>query len=153
VETKEKKLIIRPMTEADIDAVDDLACRALPDPWPKYTYVQELKNEFAFLFVLTYADVILGFSHFWITFDSATIVKFAIHPAAQGKGLGSLLMAHLIERVSLLEEVKAITLEVRTSNDKAMHLYLKHGFNVMTKKRKYYEDGEDAYYMVKVLKE
>jgi len=141
------------MTEADIDAVDDLACRALPDPWPKYTYVQELKNEFAFLFVLTYADVILGFSHFWITFDSATIVKFAIHPAAQGKGLGSLLMAHLIERVSLLEEVKAITLEVRTSNDKAMHLYLKHGFNVMTKKRKYSEDGEDAYYMVKVLKE
>lgn len=152
MENKEKKLVIRPMTKEDIDAVHDLARAALPDFWPKYTYAQELENELAYLFVLTYADVILGFSHFWITFDSATIVKLAIHPAAQGQGFGSLLLEDLITRASINEEVRAITLEVRTSNDKAIHLYLKHGFNVVTEKKGYYDDGEDALYMIRVLR-
>ena len=37
-----------------------------------------------------------------------------------------------------------MTLEVRSSNDSALHLYEKLGFKSVGRRRNYYEDGEDA---------
>ncbi|MDY0214577.1 MAG: ribosomal protein S18-alanine N-acetyltransferase [Bacilli bacterium] len=150
---EEKKLIIRPMTFSDIDAVDQIAHLVFPDPWPKSSYTSELNNDLAYFFVMTYAEVVIGYIHFWVTFDSVAIVQFAIHPALQGKKLGSLLMAHFLDRVERLEEVRAITLEVRTHNEPAIALYLNNGFNIITTKKKFYSNGDDAYYMVKVVRE
>ena len=42
-----------------------------------------------------------------------------------------------------------MTLEVRVSNYKAINFYKKHGFSTILTKEKYYENGEDAYYMMK----
>ena len=43
-------------------------------------------------------------------------------------------------------------LEVRASNDAAVHLYEKFGFSVRGVRRRYYEDtGEDAVVMTKAL--
>lgn len=149
----EKKLLIRPMSFSDIDAIDEIARLVFPDPWPKDSYQRELDNELAHFFVMTYSEVVIGFCHFWITFDSVAIVQFAIHPLLQGKGLGKLLMAHFLGRIEKLEEVKAITLEVRTHNDPAIALYLNHGFQIINTKKKFYTNGDDAYYMVKVIRE
>jgi ribosomal-protein-alanine N-acetyltransferase len=150
---EEKKLIIRPMTFSDIEAVNDIAHLVFPDPWPLSSYTDELNNDLAYFFVMTYAEVVIGYIHFWVTFDSVSIVQFAIHPKLQGKKLGTLLMAHFLDRVERLEEIRAITLEVRTHNDPAIALYLNHGFNIITTKRKFYSNGDDAYYMVKVVRE
>ncbi len=150
---EEKKLIIRPMTFSDIDAVDEIAHLVFPDPWPKSSYTSELNNDLAYFFVMTYAEVVIGYIHFWVTFDSVSIVQFAIHPNLQGKKLGTLLMAHFLDRIERLEEIRAITLEVRTHNESAIALYLNNGFNIITTKRKFYENGDDAYYMVKVIRE
>lgn len=148
---EEKKLIIRPMEPKDVDAVNEIANLVFPDPWPKDSYYRELENELAGFFILTYADVVIGFCHFWITFDSVSIVQFAIHPLMQGKKIGSLLMAHFLDRISRLEEVNAITLEVRTNNEAAIALYLNNGFQIITTKRAFYTNGDDAYYMVKMV--
>jgi ribosomal-protein-alanine N-acetyltransferase len=40
---------------------------------------------------------------------------------------------------------------VRVSNDRAIQVYEKNGFITVNKRKKYYEDGEDAYLMVKPL--
>ena len=40
-----------------------------------------------------------------------------------------------------------IYLEVRTSNDAAIHMYEKLNFEIRSKLRSYYRDGEDAYLM------
>ena len=150
---EEKKLIIRPMTFSDIKAVDEIARLVFPDPWPLDSYQKELDNELAHFFVMTYAEVVIGYVHFWVTFDSVAIVQFAIHPALQGKKLGNLLMAHFLNRVSTLEEVRAVTLEVRTHNEKAIGLYLNHGFQIITTKRQFCDNGDDAYYMVRLMQE
>ncbi len=150
---EEKRLLIRPMTKEDIPAVDAIARLVFPDPWPLESYTSELANELAYFYILTYADVVIGYCHFWITFDSASIVQFAIHPALQGKKLGTLLMEHFLDRIDTVEEVKTVTLEVRTKNEPAINLYLSHGFHIITTKRGFYTNGDDAYYMVKVIRE
>lgn len=148
-----KKLIVRPMSFSDIEAVDSLTHLVFPDPWPKASYQSELDNELAHLFVLTYAEMVIGYCHFWVTFDSVSLIQFAIHPAVQGKGFGALLMNDFLIRVENLEEVRAITLEVRTHNDAAIALYLNNGFQIINTKRQFYQNGDDAYYMVKVVRE
>lgn len=150
---EEKKLIVRPMTFSDIKAVDEIARLVFPDPWPLSSYQDELNNELAYFFVMTYAEVVIGYVHFWVTFDSVAIVQFAIHPAVQGKKLGNLLMAHFLNSIEKLEDVRAVTLEVRTYNEKAINLYLNHGFHIINTKRQFYDNGDDAYYMVKVIRE
>ena len=40
-------------------------------------------------------------------------------------------------------------LEVRVSNYGAINLYKNFGYEVETIKKKYYRDGENAYYMIK----
>ena len=149
----EKKLIIRPMEVSDIDAIDEISRLVFPDPWPKESYQKELDNELANFFIMTYADIVIGYCHFWITFDSVSIVNFAIHPNLHGKKLGSLLMAHFLDRIEKIEEIRAITLEVRTDNEPAVHLYLKNGFQIINTKKQFYTNGDDAYYMVKVIRE
>ena len=47
------------------------------------------------------------------------------------------------------EEVSTISLEVRVTNEPAIKFYEKIGFKKITIKEHYYDDGEDAIYMVK----
>jgi ribosomal-protein-alanine N-acetyltransferase len=56
------------------------------------------------------------------------------------------LLAELYERVD--EEGARFTLEVRRSNDVAIHLYEREGFRTAGLRRRYYQDnGEDALVM------
>lgn len=152
--SEERKLIVREMKKEDLKRVYEIASLSLLDAWTYEDLEYEFfNNDFSNFMLLTYADVVIGFVDFWITFDSATIVQIAIDPTLQNKKLGSILFSDTIERIYGVEEVRAITLEVRTTNDKAIHFYLKHGFQIINTKRGYYRNGNDAYYMVRLLRE
>lgn len=83
-------------------------------------------------------------------YNSLRIYSIAVHPDAQGKKLGQLLMDQAIELARQLQANK-ITLEVNVSNSAAIHLYQKYQFETQSIKPHYYHDGSDAYYMVRNL--
>jgi ribosomal protein S18 acetylase RimI-like enzyme len=58
------------------------------------------------------------------------IIDIHIHQSEQNKGIGSKLMALVIERAAQIG-VRAIVLETQTSNYPAIQFYKKHGFNFM----------------------
>ncbi len=148
-----KSLVVRPMEEKDLERVAAISEETITDSWSYDDYRRELLvNEFATMLVLTYADVVLGFIDFWVTFNSATIAQIAVDKNLQNKKLGSILMEDMIHRLVTLDDVASVSLEVRTNNEKAINFYLKHGFNTVVTKRKYYSNGDDAYYMVRILK-
>lgn len=75
------------------------------------------------------------------------ILTFAVKPEFQGKGIGRLLLNRLLEEMSV-----PIFLEVATDNLPAIGLYESIGFEVLTVRHNYYEDGpgqpcKDAYLM------
>ena len=49
------------------------------------------------------------------------------------------------------QRVEFITLEVRKGNFAAIALYKKEGYDEITVKKMYYDDGEDAIYMMRSL--
>ena len=90
---------------------------------------------------------IVGFSDYWHTFDSATICQIAIHPYLHGKQLGRVLMDEIYNDC-VAKKVRNLTLEVRVSNTHAINFYKAQGFKIITTKPHYYDNGEDAYYMI-----
>ena len=92
-------------------------------------------------------DKIIGYAGFWISYEYATITKVTIHPSLRGKGLSKILLKDLIDRCFSLG-ADIISLEVRESNIIAQNLYTSLGFNKEGKRKKYYDDGEDAVVML-----
>jgi [ribosomal protein S18]-alanine N-acetyltransferase len=78
------------------------------------------------------------------------ILSLAIDRRYQNKGFASMLMQSLFE-VLRTKGVLKILLEVRLSNFRAQRLYLSLGFNLVKVISSYYQDGEDAYLMEKML--
>jgi ribosomal-protein-alanine N-acetyltransferase len=78
------------------------------------------------------------------------ILSLAIDRRYQNKGFASMLMQSLFE-VLRTKGVLKILLEVRLSNLLAQRLYLSLGFNLVKVISSYYQDGEDAYLMEKML--
>lgn len=145
--------IISPMKVGDIESVVQLERQIFKNPWDLSAYEQDLvNNPCSYLYVLKYGDILIGYIDFWITFDSATLCKIGIDPKYQGRHLSSLLMDKMIDELRF-QKIKYITLEVRSSNQKAIALYNKYGFYFETLKKQYYADGEDALYLVKEVKQ
>ena len=90
---------------------------------------------------------ILGFAGMWLMFDEAHITTIGVRQTMRGRGLGELLLVHLID-AALELGAKRVTLEVRVSNVVAQALYRKYTFKEEGVRKRYYsDDGEDALIM------
>ena len=141
------------MEAHDLPLVLELENICFKDPWNIDALKHELEdNPYSYQIVLKMSneesEIIVGFCVYWITFDSSTICQIAVHPSYRRKHLGTLLMNELLEEC-FAKRVQSITLEVRKSNETAIKFYEKCGFQIVTTKPHYYNDGEDAYYMVR----
>ena len=152
---------IRPAEDKDLPAIMEIENLCFPcGVWKEDNMKYELHdNPVANFWVICLSlkengedRQVLGFSDYWHTFDSATICQIAIHPYLQHRQLGTALMDEIYNDC-LAKKVEYITLEVRVSNEKAINFYKKQGFRIETTKPHYYDNGEDAYYMILEVKE
>jgi ribosomal-protein-alanine N-acetyltransferase len=78
------------------------------------------------------------------------ILSIAVDKRCQSKGFASMLLKALFQ-VLRAKGILRLLLEVRLSNIRAQKLYLSLGFNLVKVISAYYQDGEDAYLMEKLL--
>ena len=74
------------------------------------------------------------------------IATIGVLPEYRGRGLGS----QLLEACEKLLPSTSIKLCVRISNESAIRMYRKFGYNVANTWQRYYQDGEDALVMEKI---
>ena len=144
---------IRTINKDDITAVLSIEKECFKSPWNFEQFVSEIENNiFASINVLVLEENgkqnVIGYYDVWITFDTSTIAKIAVLPSYQRHHFGSAMMQEIIEDC-YAKRVRSITLEVRKGNEKARKFYAKFGFKEITIKPHYYDDGEDAIYMIK----
>ena len=93
----------------------------------------------------------IGFAVGTITYEEkGKIILIGVDKDYRNKGIGSKLLKRLLLIFSL-KGVNEVELEVRVSNSDAIKFYEKRGFKKKERISGYYEDGEDAYIMVKSL--
>lgn len=147
--------MIRKARRSDINGIALVEGASFNDD--KYTHEQLLyefkDNPFAKIYVDTVDEEIVGFIIYMITFNSATILQIATRPFNRRKGIATKLLNAMIDDIMSLGygQVENITLEVRKSNRAAHQFYLKNNFKDVVVKPKYYQNGEDAIYMMRVL--
>lgn len=143
--------LIRKLEEGDIPSIVALEKESLKNPYNEEQIRYEFfENPVSNMLVLEKEGGIAGYIDFFITFDSASIARIAIAKTERRKGYGKALLSKM-EEICRGEKVEFLTLEVRTSNLEARKLYEKCGYEYIVRKKAYYDDGEDAEYMVKCL--
>lgn len=116
-------------------------------PWSKFAFIHEIEFEKSVFKVLKLKGRLVGYGGFWHILDEIHISNIAIHPDYRRRGLGKMLLTHLLEEAVARGAAKA-SLEVRRSNTAARHMYEKLGFKVVTVRKNYYvPEGEDALVM------
>jgi ribosomal-protein-alanine N-acetyltransferase len=151
------------MAAHDIPAVVSVDRQVFVDPWPESAYVQELYfNPNAHYFILTLIDLayakswhfhrkarkspVIGFVGMRVEGDRGHISTLALRAEWRGNRLGELMfLAAMVQAMD--DGAWTVALEVRISNQIAINLYKKYGFNAVSRLRKYYANGEDAYLM------
>jgi ribosomal-protein-alanine N-acetyltransferase len=143
---------IRKMKLDDLPVVREIDRLSFPIPWPERTYRFELlDNPSSHLLVaekiIGGRCLVVGYVGYWLIVDELHISTIAIHPECRQQGLGTCLIQKVLAQGARLGVLIA-TLEVRVSNDSAIHLYRKFGFNIVGTRPRYYRDNdEDAYLM------
>jgi ribosomal-protein-alanine N-acetyltransferase len=143
--------------EKDIQSVIKINMNSLPEHYSDYFFqsilrelpeafiVAEISNE-----VVGYVmcKIEYGFSNFRkLGFvKKGHVVSIAVKETDRGKGVGKVLMEEAINGI-VSRKSDEIYLEVRTSNNGAIKMYEKLNFQIKTKLRSYYRDGEDAFLM------
>jgi len=141
--------IIGEMTEADLGAVLEIESRCFPSPWSRSAFVGEMRSAHGRCLVARErpAGRPLGYIMTWILQDELLINNFAVDPDHRKKGFGMLLLDATLSQARR-SGCRTAYLEVRPSNEAAINLYRKNGFEVIGKRRGYYSDTrEDALVM------
>lgn len=145
-------MLIREMKVTDVERVVELEYQLFTSAWSRNDFLYELlENHFSHNFVLEEDNKIIGYIGVWMMYEQSQITTIGIDPHHQRKGYGELLMKEAIAFASQLD-CEVMSLEVRQSNQKAIALYQKLGFEKQAIRKNYYQDNhEDAYLMVKRL--
>lgn len=144
---------IRHIEERDYPAIALLEKLCFVAPWTLPQIKGEVEeNMFSNFYVYEIEENgvkrIIAYYDYWVTFDSATIAQIAVHPQFRKQGIASIMMQEIIDDC-YAKRVSNITLEVRKNNAKAHNLYLKFGFEDILIKPHYYDNGDDAIYMIR----
>ena len=138
----------RPMTEDDVEEIMRIEPHIYSHPWSRGNFVDALRSGYA-SWVLLNERQMIGYSLMMMVLDEAQLLNLSIAKAYQKRGLGRLLLEHMIA-VAKRQGAANMFLEVRPSNISAIALYENIGFNEMAIRRGYYpaqQGREDAVLM------
>ncbi len=140
---------IREAVRADLLDVFRIEKRSFSQPWPYAAFERFLG---AAGFLIAEDDGIVGY----IVADTVDqygtrighIKDIAVSPECRREGIGQTLLSAGLSALAA-DGVGRIRLEVRRSNEAAQSLYEAYGFEIHHVRSTYYDDGEDAYVMVR----
>jgi ribosomal-protein-alanine N-acetyltransferase len=138
------KFQVAPVSSFWVDRLVQIDSTWNPRSWSHKLFEREFYNPVSRLRGVFQGELLVGYLIAHVVMDEAHIVSFGLHPEWRRCGAGTYLLSDYL-RLSRLEGVRVVTLDVRQSNLPAQALYRKLGFAPAGVRRHYYSDnGEDA---------
>lgn len=138
---------IREMQLDDFDQVMVIENENFSSPWTETGFFTFLIRQDALFLVAEEEEKILGYCGVVMVPDEGDITNVAVAKERQNQGIGKMLVEELVKK-SREAGVTQLYLEVRKSNERAIHVYEKMGFVQNGLRKDYYEDPvEDAVLM------
>jgi ribosomal-protein-alanine N-acetyltransferase len=160
-----KSYIIRKCIFDDLEFVKEVNEKELPEDYPFFFYKSILDNYSESFLVASPKDdlkKIIGYVMWRIErtpskdslrlINKGHLVSIAVSHGYRRLGIASALLSKSMPEINK-HNINEYVLEVRVSNYGAISLYQGFDFEIEGVKKKYYRDGENAYYMVKKASE
>lgn len=139
----------RRMEEKDVDAVSKIEEATFSMPWSPASFLEMIQSDHALFIVAEEDEKILGACGVVQALDEGNITNVVMAEESRGKGIGTAMLTFLMEEGKKYG-ITAYTLEVRVSNNVAIHVYEKLGFVSAGIRKNFYEKPkEDANIMWK----
>ena len=133
-----------PMNEHHVSQIAALEKLCFADPWSERSVASELENPYSLWLVACKGDRVVGYVGSQSAIDEADMMNIAVHPDFRRLGIAEQLVTALCGRLSE-NDIHALMLEVRASNEPAKALYQKLGFVQVGRRPNYYRNPkEDA---------
>ena len=140
-------IMITPMHADHLDDLADLESMAFSKPWSYDALAEELQNPLAVFYVAedVEAESAIGYVGMHHILDEGFITNVVVHPAYRRQGIAASLLEEIRE-YGENHDLSRITLEVRASNNAAIALYKKFGFEKDGVRPGFYDSPkEDGY--------
>ena len=128
---------VRTFTSADVDTVTAIFTD-IPDGWSKNALAESLENESIKSFVLEDENEVVAFASYLVA-DDAELVFIVTDKTKLRKGYGKILLQETLNTLNL-----PCVLEVRESNTPAIKLYESFGFELLGKRKNFYQNPTEA---------
>ena len=138
---------IREMTIDDLKTLSSILTTQFDDFWNISILESELKNDNTFYFVAVLNEEIVGFIGIHIICDEANLMNIVVNKKFRNQKIGSKLLDYILGFCEI-KNLSTITLEVSIKNSYAIELYKKFDFEILGKRKGYY-NGTDALIMTK----
>lgn len=129
-----------PMQAQDAEALaalDALANAQHPNPWNEHHFADSLQCGYDCQLLRDEEGMLVGYYVAMSVLDEVHLLNLAVHPAQQGRGCGQALMLHL-HMAAIRAQASCVWLEVRQSNERALRLYERLGYQCMAMRKDYY---------------
>lgn len=143
---------IRLAAEGDVEAIMALEQGAIAHPWPEEDLRRLISDDDKFALVIEGEDGIEGYIGVSVVVGEASVGNLVVRADQRGRGLGTKLVGALIEELRR-QGAEVIFLEVEHTNEPAIAVYAKCGFEEYNRRRDYYGAGRDAILMKRAVAE
>ncbi|MBM7616787.1 ribosomal-protein-alanine N-acetyltransferase [Weissella uvarum] len=144
-------------TMADIDDMQAIEREAYAgdDPWPRRIFEHELNRTRERLYVVLRqpeTNSLVGFmgAAFRPGIREVHLANLTVSPHWQGREIGTFFLSYLIT-LTKQNHFQRLSLEVETTNERAIKLYEKFDFQIIRERRNYYGPQRNAYDMAQVF--
>ena len=138
------QIIIKPMTPEDVEQVHEIEEVCFSIPWSLENFQNIFRYKENYYLTAWDEDKIVGFIGLMAVAGEGDITNVAVLPSYRKQGIGDCLVSSMIA-LAKEKEISRIMLEVRASNEAAIHLYEKYGFEFLCIRKNYYQKpDEDA---------
>ena len=141
--------------EDDVPAILDIEHESFSPPWPHGALLSEVFSEDSFFAVarrrrlLRRSSPVVGFIILRRFGDDGELMQIAVDTGSRRQGIADILMDAAFRQAAEWV-LTSVFLEVRKSNEAAVALYEKHGFEPVRIREAYYSDPtEDAVVMMR----
>ncbi|MEO8362809.1 MAG: ribosomal protein S18-alanine N-acetyltransferase [Ilumatobacteraceae bacterium] len=142
-------LVISLLQRRHIRDVMSIEQRVYPRPWSAKVFEEEIammNQKHRYYLVAHVGAELVGYGGLLFAADDAHITNLAVSPEWHHRGVATELLLELAW-VARARKFKALTLEVRHTNEAAQELYRRFGFAPAGVRKKYYENTDDAIVM------
>jgi ribosomal-protein-alanine N-acetyltransferase len=126
-----------PMTDADLDAVVVAEGQIYPFPWTRGNFLDALRAGYSAWVLRDAGGVLAAYSVMMIALDEVHLLNLSVALHAQRTGLGWRTLEWMAD-VARGYGARTMLLEVRPSNEAALRLYQRYGFERIGVRRGYY---------------